>query len=802
MAKDSVRVEQRAYAVCARLIWSRRLHAELLGLLGVLAIVLLFGFRLFGPSTSVPGDVLAAIPPWDIIFQQPYNPLISDVVVQVYPNRQFISDTLQNGEFPLWNPFILSGHPLVADPYVALFYPTTLALAWLTPANALDIQILLHLLVIALGMYVLVRLWGGGKLGALVAAAVFCGSSALTVWQQYNNNFNIAGWLPWLLVCFELAKGKRRFLWVGAGGFVLGLIFLANFLQWALYIVFFVGCYAAWLSFLSFRQHGLRQAVRPLVNFVAIGVLGIGIGAVQLLPLFELTQLSGRNVTSSYEFLRGGVLPLPKLLTGLAPNFFGTPVVHNSTWGPSINYAEGTMYWGFYPLLLALTAPLWRRERNVWFVWTVMLLVGSMVLGTPILHLLVFVPGFNVFATARMIYLLCFCGAVLCGLVLERVWILQHRWRTLIVIGGLAVSARMLLHLALVRAVPNLPSVTTPMQHDLQWVTLLVIAGLLIFALPLMLRHNAVIRGAQAALALVIIADIVHFSLPYNAATFSEDHLYPRPNVFAALPQDHVLPRVAVIRQQNFLMLPNTLMPFRLTDIGGYTSLLRKEYKAFVTQLDFNGRDSALVPYQNMVTASNVDAPIVNLAGAQYVVSAGPLVATEALGLLASGQSLYLYRNHNAAPRVFIVDDVQVVPNSDVAAQTLGAPTFNVCQFATLETPPFIPPLARTSAGCVGSAAITRYIANEVVVHVDTPVDGMLVLSDAYYPGWQVTVDNTPQPLFKANGVFRGAWVGKGVHEVRFSFQPRRVLVGGVVSVASLIAVLTCIVVAVRRHAS
>jgi hypothetical protein len=143
---------------------------------------------------------------------------------------------------------------------------------------------------------------------------------------------------------------------------------------------------------------------------------------------------------------------------------------------------------------------------------------------------------------------------------------------------------------------------------------------------------------------------------------------------------------------------------------------------------------------------------------------------------------------------VFIVDDVQVVPDSQAAADMIGAPGFSACQFATLENPPFVPPLARTPADCVGSAAITQYSPDEVVVQVDTPVDGMLVLSDAYYPGWQVTVDGTPQPLFKANGVFRGVWVGQGVHEVRFVFRPPRVLWGGAISGVALLVALGLIV--------
>ncbi|MGH7818509.1 MAG: hypothetical protein ACREQ9_01930, partial [Candidatus Binatia bacterium] len=385
---------------------------------------MLFGWGQILPGTSVPGDFLSSVAPWSaVVAGPPANPLFGDPVLSIYPYRKFVNDELQRGGFPLWNPYIFAGQPVTADPDMALFYPGTLALGWLSAGTAFDVHILVHMFVSALGMYALVRVWGGGQFAAVMAGAAFCGSSAMTVWRLYGNLMSVAAWLPWLVVCFEMSLRRRSAAWIGAGGVVLGLIFTANFLQWALYDVLLLGSYATWLTVFS----GPGGRLRPLLHAAAIVALGIGVGAVQLWPLQELVSLSERAEPLGRKVLsRGTLLPI-ELLTLLAPNFLGSSVVSGTYWGPK-NYAEATAYFGFYPLVLALAAPLWRSERTVWFLSIFLLLTASWALDSPTLGLLTWLPGFNVFMHQRMIYLVCFCGAVLFALALDSLFRPGRAW--------------------------------------------------------------------------------------------------------------------------------------------------------------------------------------------------------------------------------------------------------------------------------------------------------------------------------------------------------------------------------------
>jgi hypothetical protein len=64
-----------------------------------------------------------------------------------------------------------------------------------------------------------------------------------------------------------------------------------------------------------------------------------------------------------------------------------------------------------------------------------------------------------------------------------------------------------------------------------------------------------------------------------------------------------------------------------------------------------------------------------------------------------------------------------------------------------------------------------------------------LVLGDSNYPGWEVTVDNQPAPLYTAYGLIRAVPLPGGTHRVHFAFRPRSVLIGGLVSGMALLLV-------------
>ena len=49
---------------------------------------------------------------------------------------------------------------------------------------------------------------------------------------------------------------------------------------------------------------------------------------------------------------------------------------------------------------------------------------------------------------------------------------------------------------------------------------------------------------------------------------------------------------------------------------------------------------------------------------------------------------------------------------------------------------------------------------------------GILVVHEAYYPGWVAEVDGQPARILRTNVLFRGVEVGEGRHRVVFRFEP------------------------------
>src|SRR5206468_2819531 len=64
---------------------------------------------------------------------------------------------LRGGELPLWNPHFGGGQPLAANPMYEAFYPPQWLSALPDVVTAVHVEIVLHLLLAALGMYAFLR---------------------------------------------------------------------------------------------------------------------------------------------------------------------------------------------------------------------------------------------------------------------------------------------------------------------------------------------------------------------------------------------------------------------------------------------------------------------------------------------------------------------------------------------------------------------------------------------------------------------------------------------------------------------
>ena len=87
-------------------------------------------------------------------------------------------------------------------------------------------------------------------------------------------------------------------------------------------------------------------------------------------------------------------------------------------------------------------------------------------------------------------------------------------------------------------------------------------------------------------------------------------------------------------------------------------------------------------------------------------------------------------------------------------------------------------------------AVVTRYDAQHVILDVELDAPGTLLLLDTHAPGWRATVDGVPAEIQRANVAFRGVAVDAGTHRVEFTYRPRSVLVGALLTGLTLLAAL------------
>jgi hypothetical protein len=89
-----------------------------------------------------------------------------------------------------------------------------------------------------------------------------------------------------------------------------------------------------------------------------------------------------------------------------------------------------------------------------------------------------------------------------------------------------------------------------------------------------------------------------------------------------------------------------------------------------------------------------------------------------------------------------------------------------------------------------GKAVFERDDIEDILVHLECPSEGLLVLRDSWYPGWMASIDGKKAPILRINGCFRGVIVPGGAHTLRFVYRPILVYAAGAVSLLSLLFVI------------
>ncbi len=155
--------------------------------------------------------------------------------------------------------------------------------------------------------------------------------------------------------------------------------------------------------------------------------------------------------------------------------------------------------------------------------------------------------------------------------------------------------------------------------------------------------------------------------------------------------------------------------------------------------------------------------------------------------LVFDKDSWRIYEYKDALPRAFLVDDFIIENNPQKIVDLLLSLDFNPKKTIILEKQPTILPQKTDQKG---TAEITVYQPNLVRIKTNSPSSKLLYLSDSFFPGWQARVDGTKTKIYRANYAFRSIVVPEGKHEIVFSYFPRSLKIGFLVSLGGAVLAL------------
>jgi uncharacterized membrane protein YfhO len=159
--------------------------------------------------------------------------------------------------------------------------------------------------------------------------------------------------------------------------------------------------------------------------------------------------------------------------------------------------------------------------------------------------------------------------------------------------------------------------------------------------------------------------------------------------------------------------------------------------------------------------------------------------------------------NENYAPRAWM-SYYPIVENSlENVAKILEDTTFDIKTKVVIDQEPKISIDTNLWESFIDTVyakvGIESYEINEITLSVETSENGILVLSEVYYPNWKVFVDGVEKTILRCDYSLRGVALEKGNHTVVFKYIDKGFQLGAIITLFTLAIVVGGFIIA-RRY--
>jgi uncharacterized membrane protein YfhO len=701
---------------------------------------------------------------WKITLTNQFTWLESpDLAYQVLPWQQVQVQAFHHHQFPLWDPYLWGGQTLIGQVQPGTAYPLNWIVYALPVARDGFIRgsylnwyfALIHWLA-ALFCYWLCRDLELSRMASLIGGTAFAlaGVVGTTDWPQILNGMI---WMPLvLLFLLRAVRGRRPLLSAALSGFFLGISWLAGHHQVPIY--FSLAIAGVW-AFYFFRGNKLNWHVARLAAVSVVFV--IFTSALLVLPAYEYGHLSRRwagapepigwDQAVPYSVVHDTSLQLRTIFGLLIPGVHG--------------FADP--YTGVILLSLAALAVTlcWQQVRVR--ILCVFALAGLFIsLGyQSVFHGLLYavVPMVEKAREPAMaIALFNFGVAVL----------VAYGFDSLRAVSSTVWPRRIALWLACTGVVLLILTLGVMLSKKMAFdyddrVILVALLALLVAALYLAyLKGNLSITSLGVCCFLLLLLDMG------NSAVYGFAH---------ELDPNHTLLKKYSENQDILQWIRRQPGPFRIQVDSKDIAFNYGDWYG----LDVFGGYLTSLPI-NLTRLGWGDQRVRMLYGTRYWISRTPLDADQ-VEVYTGSSGVKIYVSPTAFPRVWTVHRAMTLASEDKVRPTAEDGSYDLRHTAF-----FLGDAPKLSV-CPGDdqAALVHSEFNQVVIKAEMQCQGLVVLSDNWYPGWTATVDGQPARIWEAYTVIRGIEVPAGSHRIEMRYRPRTVTLGAwmlAFSVAGLVA--------------
>jgi Bacterial membrane protein YfhO len=735
-----------------------------------------------------------------------------DLAMMWYPQVEAFVHVIGSGSWPVWNPYISFGQPLLANPNAQLLYPITW-LQLLMPAwTFYTWYTVFHVTLAGCGVYALGRHLGLSRGGAVAAGLLSVLSGPFLSLQNVWSHFASAAWMPWAIRAgdrtLERFSVRRSLLW----GASLAVVVVAGSPETTLMALAATGALA--LRWVPDWRRRPRHALGLMRGPILAGVFAAALSAGQWLPALDMARFSSRAdlPQSARDFW--SVHPLG--LAQLAWPVFADRLPLLPEWRELVFESRepflGSLYLGLSALALCAAGALDPRGRR--WTWLLLALAAASVLVAVGRHL----PAYPLLAAVippirslrypvKTMVLVSLCVALVGGqgfdawrdrLGRERAWAalaLAVLVAALAALGGGALlSARAgTLGPAFIWTDGSYAAALAPVTR-----ALLLAGGLGV--VTALLAGPARRRGRPSLVAgAVLLAACADLALAERglSPTAPMGALSGRPPVLAAarpaarertFVYDYARGQTAqrLLGHPAFVLAPGegprepwhpplalyTYAHAAVLGLWGHegsygadaSKLLSRDVNTVNALVDMN--ESSPGPVHRLLRVGAVG-PVIALhrAGFEELTPVARLPSLFA-------EPILVFRVPDPLPRTYVVGRARIAPPGQ-GWRALLAPDFDPAREIVLPEGP-----ALAHDGAVGTSRIVEMRPDRVILEADLEQPGYLVLVDAFDPGWKVTLDDHEAPLLRANVAFRAVSVPAGRHRVEMRYRPASVVLG------------------------